>query len=316
MFATASKPLEWMASYLSGSYQTGTTDGNLSEPVQMSFRVPQESVLGPKFYTMYTSSVGAICKMHRLEHHFYAEDSELYLSFKPTDQVTRAEAIHRVEACLEDILSWMQGNILKQNAYKTEIIVSASERNAGLVNDISVAVGDSNIRPASYFINKSFVNSLVTSTLDYCNALWSGVPNTILNKLQSVQNTAARVVYSTSRYCHITYILKELHWLPVQYRVQYKILTHMCKELSNQSPVYIKELLHVCKSCRESRSQNSSLILKLPRSHTVSYGDRSFAIIAPKLWTALPPGFRECNKLFAFKKSLKTHFFMQMHGQL
>lgn len=142
-----------MASYLSGSYQTGTIDEKLSEPVQMNFRVPQDSVVGPKFYNMYTASVGAICKMHRLEHHFYADDSELYLSFKPTDQVTRAETIHRVEACLKDILCWMHGNMLKQNADKTEIIVSASERNAGLVYGISVAVGNSNIRPLSYIRN-------------------------------------------------------------------------------------------------------------------------------------------------------------------
>ena len=78
---------------------------------------------------------------------------------------------------------------------------------------------------------KSLVNSLVTSRLDYCNALLSIVPKTILNKLQNVQNTAARVVTRTSRYCHITPILKELHWLPVQYRVQYKSLTHTYKAL-------------------------------------------------------------------------------------
>ena len=159
------------------------------------------------------------------------------------------------------------------------------------------------------------MNSLVTSRLDYCNALLSGVPKTILNKLQNVQNTSARVVTRTSRYCHITPILKELHWLPVQYRVQYKILIHTYKALHDQSPVYIKELLHVYKPRRELRPQNSPLTLKVPKSRTVSYGDRSFAIIAPKLWNALPPGVRECTTLFAFKKSLKTHLFLQMYGQ-
>ena len=213
MFGIAGKRLEWMSSYLSGRYQTVTIDGKLSAPVQMNFSVPQGSVLGPKFYTMYTTPVGAICKKHGLEYHFYADDSQLYLSFKPTDQVTRAEAIRRIEACLKDILSWMQGNMLKQNA--------------GLVNGISVAVGDSDIRPSSCVRNlgawldsrmdmeqhvnsvckscfgqirqidhnrqylttdaiKSLVNSLVTSRLDYCNALLSGVTKAILNKLQNV----------------------------------------------------------------------------------------------------------------------------------
>ena len=109
------------------------------------------------------------------------------------------------------------------------------------------------------------------------------------------------------------YILKELHWLPVQYRIQYKILTHTYKALHEQSPVYIKELLQVYRPRRDLRSQNNPLILEVPRSRTVLYGDRSFAIIAPKLWNALPPGVRICSTLCAFKQSLKTHFFIQTY---
>ena len=66
MFGIAGKPLEWMSSYPSGRYQTVTIDGKLSEPVKMTFSVPQGSVLGPKFYNIYTTPVGAICKNHRL----------------------------------------------------------------------------------------------------------------------------------------------------------------------------------------------------------------------------------------------------------
>ena len=123
-----------MTSYLSSRYQTVTIDGKLSEPVLMNFSVPQRSLFGPTFYTMYTTSIGAIRKKHRLRYHFYADDSQLYLSFEPTDHVTRDEAIGRIEACLMEILSWMHFNMLKQNAGKTEVIIFSSERNAGLVN--------------------------------------------------------------------------------------------------------------------------------------------------------------------------------------
>ena len=149
VFVIAGKTLEWMSLYICGRYQTVTVDGKLSEPVKMTFCMPQGSVPGPKCYTICTTPVGAICKKHGLEYHFYADDSQLYLSFKPTDQVTRAEAIRRVEACLNNILAWVHDNMLKQNADKTEVIVFTSERNAGLVNDISVTVGVSDIKPSS-----------------------------------------------------------------------------------------------------------------------------------------------------------------------
>ena len=257
-------------------------------------------------------------------------------------------AIRRVEACLKDILSWMHGNMLKQNADKTDVIVFTSERNSRLVSEISVTVGDSNIMSSSCVRNlsawldsrmdmerhvnsvckscfwqirqishirqflttdatKSLVNSLVTSRLDYCNALLYGVPKTILNKLQTVQNTAARVVPRTSRFSHITPLLKELHWLPIQYRVQYKILIHTYKALHDQSPGYIKKLLNVHMPRRKLRYRNNHLVLEVPNSRTATYGDRSFAIAAPKLWNALPPGVRKCCTFCAFKKSLMTH---------
>ena len=215
----------------------------------------------------------------------------------------------------------MHGNMLKQNVDKTEVIVFTSERNSRLVSEISVTVGDSNIKSSSSCVRnlgawldsrmdmeqhvnsvckscfgqirqishigqflstdakKSLVNSLVTSRLDYCNALLYGVPKTISSKLQNVQNTAARVVTRTSRFSHITPILKELHWLPIQYRVQYKILTHTYKALHGQSPGYIKKLLNVYMPRRNLRSQNNHLILEVPKSRTATYGDRSFATL-------------------------------------
>ena len=90
--------------------------------------------------------------------------------------------------------------------------------------------------------------------------------------------------------------------------MQYKILTHTYKSLHEQSPVYIKELLQVYRPRRDLRSQNNPLILEVPRSRPVLYGDRSYAVIAPKLWNALPPGVRVCSTLCAFKQSLKTLF--------
>ena len=163
-------------------------------------------------------------------------------------------------------------------------------------------------------VTKSLVNSMVTSRLDYCNAILYGVPKYALNKLQNVQNTAARIISRTSRYSHITPVLKELHWLPVQYRVKHKILTHTFKALHDQSPVYIRDMLEIYKPTRNLRSAYQSVTLVEPKSKKVKYGERSFISAAPSLWNSLPAKVRDCDTLQSFKRELKTHCFVQFYG--
>ena len=97
---------------------------------------------------------------------------------------------------------------------------------------------------------KSIVNYLVTSRIDYCNSFLNGIPKTTLNKIQNVQNTATRLITRTSRRSHITPVLKDLHWLPIQYRIQLKIRVITYKALQGRSPLYVRNLLHMYKPTR------------------------------------------------------------------
>ena len=94
-----------------------------------------------------------------------------------------------------------------------------------------------------------------------------GLPANITNKLQRVQNTTARLISRTKKHQHITKILVSLHWLPVHYRCQYKLLMYVFKSLHGSAPVYLQELVSVYQPTRSLRSENCALI-KPPRIRT------------------------------------------------
>ena len=90
---------------------------------------------------------------------------------------------------------------------------------------------------------KIMVNSMITSKLDYCNAILCGLPNCDLNRLHSVQKLAARLITGIRKYDHITLLLKQLHRLPVKRRIEYKIVLLVFKCLRGTAPEYLSELL-------------------------------------------------------------------------
>ena len=133
---------------------------------------------------------------------------------------------------------------------------------------------------------EAIVHAFVTTNLDYCNAILHGLPKVLLN-LQLVQNRAARIVTFTKKYEHITPILIDLHRLPVEYRITYKILLLVYKAINGFSPSYISNLLSFYTSSYSLRSCSNEL-LQVPRSKLKSYGDRRFSNAGPKLWNSVP----------------------------
>ena len=151
---------------------------------------------------------------------------------------------------------------------------------------------------------------IITSHLDYCNRLLNGLPNSQIVELQRVQNAAAKLVLSLSKYSHISPALYQLHWLPVPHRVHFKILILTFRAIHGLAPKYIIELINIKPRCIYNLRSNQSLLLDPPKGKMlVTLGDRSFSAAVPYLWNSLPAELRDFQSLAIFKCKLKTYLF-------
>ena len=157
--------------------------------------------------------------------------------------------------------------------------------------------------------SKIVVHALVMSKLHFCNSILFGISNKLLDKLQRVQNCAAKLVLtSNTGHQSSPECLKTLHWLPIKYWIQYKILLLVFKSTKGFAPPYRQDLLRPHKNERLLRSSSKHL-LTVPKSKLKTFGDRAFSVCGPKLWNDLTNHVKTSASTSDFKKKLKTHFF-------
>jgi hypothetical protein len=164
---------------------------------------------------------------------------------------------------------------------------------------------------------KSLLHAFIFSRLDYCNSLLFGLPKRELLKLQRVQNAAAKLYGGLRRYDHVTPILRDnLHWLPVTYRIAFKIAVLTYNALHNMAPSYLTEMCHLTASNPYIASNRSATHGDLLQCgwNSVFYGQRSFYYSSPRVWNSLPTSVRQQHSQSSFKKHLKTYLFTQAYG--
>ena len=154
--------------------------------------------------------------------------------------------------------------------------------------------------------------SFILSRIDYCNALFKNLNKYQIESLQKLQNFAAKVVLGKSLYDHVTPCLIELHWLPVAYRIDFKISLLTFKCLNGLAPSYLSSLIEIYNPNRNLRSA-SKFLLKEKVSNFKKIGEKCFSFSAPKVWNKLPISIRSETSIETFKKKLKTFYFQEAY---
>ena len=348
-FGFSGLALQWIKSYLHDRIQKVCIKGSMaSEGSPLEFGVPQGSILGPLLFSLYISPLEDIVEKHGCCSILYADDTQIYITCDGSSSISSIEncitEIKRWMSCnflaLNDEKTEVirfSSKFIKQNVSAsvpvkvgdTEIAPSNAVRNLGVLFDSEALMSSqvSSICKASFYalyrlgkIRKyldqrtaeKLVHAFVSSRLDYCNSLLSGLPAHQLNRLQRVQNCAARLIYGTRARLslHITPILHELHWLPVTQRIIFKIVCIVFKCIhSPDLPVYLKELVSIRRSEHRLRSTHTNLLAVPSGKTTKTYGDRAFSVNAPLLWNRLPVELRLSGSYEVFKGHLKTYLF-------
>ena len=217
-------------------------------------------------------------------------------------------------------------NDLNITVGNSRIAPSPSARNLGVIFDNHMCLDKqiNSIRKSAFFHLRNIgsirnmltddacsqlIHSLVTVRIDYCNSLLYGIPDSTLFRVQSVLNTAARILKKIW-VPHITDILKDLHWLPIRQRITFKILLLTYQAYHNTAPDYLCELITPYCSARNLRSKDMMLVLPChPGPRLKTYGERCFQFAGPKEWNYLPLLIRESPSIYIFKPPLKTYLF-------
>ena len=286
-----------------------------------------------------------ICE-HAIPHHLYADDSQLYVSFASGDSAAALNGLQSCLASVQSWMSTNKlklnpdkteflliGNERQRSKYLSMFPIellgvktnpAKSARNLGVIFDknftfrshISAVCSSCfyhmrDLRRIRRHLDldsaKLLATALVSSRLDYCNSLLYGIADIDLTRLQRVQNQLARLVTKSPPFTRSLPLLRSLHWLPVRFRILFKINLLTYKTLREKQPVYLHSMLAASLPSRSLRSNNDNS-LSVPRVKT-NTGARAFHSCAPSLWNNLPLSVRSAISVATFKKHLKTHLF-------
>ena len=330
--------LSWFKSFLKGRTQKVKIGDECSELLELLFGVAQGSVLGPILFKIYIRSFYKHVADTKFDVEGFADDHQLIKQFLvPLQRKALGENIvdclkHIGKWMNEYFLKLNESKtkllIMAPPSIQLEIVIRGifigkdcirfvdSAKNLGIILD-NVLSFESQINKVvkvcfatlkklhqvKGFLSKEhlqqLVSSLIFSHIDYCNSLYYGVNSSLMQKLQHIQNCAAKLVMKQRiPVGGMDGVLMNLHWLKVKFRCIYKLLLIVHNCLHDCAPNEIISLLHYADSSRTMNLQETKSSNK--------YGVKSFSHVGPKMWNLLPRTVRDVPDTLKFKKALET----------
>ncbi len=358
-FGVRKVALKWFTSYLSDRSQSVKVNTSVSNSTNLECGVPQGSVLGPILFSLYTAPLSTIISGYDcIKHLLYADDTQLYISLTPSNASTAIAELQKCLKSVQAWMAANKlklnpdktefivfGSEAQRKTLSTffpidildnKLTPSDTVRNLGVKLDSSLNMAQhiSDVIKSCYYhikdlrrirrhLTKSVAitlsNALVGSKIDYCNSLFHGITDKQMRRLQGVQNTLCRIVTRTSRYSSITGPMMSLHWLPIKFRIRFKINLLTYRVYNTHYPVYLESCIQPYKSPYPTRlSDPVRHTLDVPYFQYKKHNSfvqlkNSFAYTAPRLWNSLNETCRSAPSVGAFRARLKTYLWAQAY---
>ncbi|CAB4041326.1 Hypothetical predicted protein [Paramuricea clavata] len=334
--------VNWFRSYLTDRFQSTRINSTLSDPLPITYGVPQGAILSPLLFCIYLNDLP--CASYNGDLESYVDDTKTLLSFPLTEADT---GIKNLEEDLHKIASWCCENNLLVNPDKTKFMIIGTRQ---LMNELDVNISisfmgkilepvdfakdlgllmDSHLSYDKHISNlvSSFlyklcqinrvknnfdkgtltmiITSLVISKLLSCSTVWSNTTCTNIKKLQSIQNFACKIITGSKKYDHVSPLLQNLEWLTVDKLLYFRDAVMTFKCMNNLAPKYLCDMFEK-RSCIHNRSTRNCNSIQIPLFKTAS-GQRSFAFRGASIWNNLDTELKKCTSLKTFKSQLKEH---------
>ena len=334
--------LNWFKSFLQNRTQKVKIGVAYSKVSALLYGVPQGSVLGPDLFGIYIRSIKKHVAPSKFSIFGFADDHQLHKVFLPVFQVDALgneiqHCFNLISNWMNKFFLKLNSDktkilVISPPSIRDNIFIGGTyidkkcvrfvrkAKNLGVILDDELQFKPQilkvvqscfriirDLAKIKYFLSyeqlRTAISIYVFSRLDYCNSLYYGLNTNLINKLQSVQNSAARLLRRKKGFGDISTaeVIRKCHWLRIRERVLFKICLITHKSLQTSAPKSVRDMLVLCQSTRTMQL--------MQYEHSGKHGDRCFSRISPKLWNLLPKVLRMETEKEKFKRGLKTLLF-------